>query len=136
MSLKIVIDLNVLFSAFIKDSVTRKIIKSSNLDFYFPEIALNKIYQHKEEIIEKSGLSEEEFSILLMQILPSIKIISKEQTLKYWNEANEVMVKIDPEDIIFISAALYLGEEAIIWTNDEHFDKQNKVKTIKTKDLL
>ena len=54
--MKLVIDSNVLISALIKDSITRKIIFESKLKFYYPAISLHEIKKHRELIINKSGL--------------------------------------------------------------------------------
>ncbi len=47
----------------------------------------------------------------------------------------EIMGHIDKEDVTFIAAALSQGN-AIIWSDDRHFEKQDKVITLKTRDLV
>lgn len=56
--MRLVLDVNVLISALIRDSTTRNIIINSEFDFYFPEPSLNKIRKYQAYIIGKSGLSE------------------------------------------------------------------------------
>ena len=130
----IVVDVNPLISALIRDSSARSIIVSVNFDFCFPEPALQKIRKYKSYIIGKSGLSELEYLVILNTLLKFIRIIPVEEILHHWDNAKKIMEHIDPEDVTFIAAALS-QEEAIIWSDDEHFKKQDKVKVIKTKDM-
>jgi len=44
------------------------------------------------------------------------------------------MDKIDPDDTPFIAAALATNSD--IWSDDKHFQKQNKIKVWKTEDLI
>jgi predicted nucleic acid-binding protein len=51
--LNIVIDSNILFSALIKDSLTRRIILDYDKTFLFPEFIFEEIQKHKEELLKK-----------------------------------------------------------------------------------
>ena len=42
---------------------------------------------------------------------------------------------IDKEDIIFIATALGI-EDSVIWSDDRHFERQNKIKILKTKEII
>ncbi len=131
----IIIDVNVFLSALIKDSTTREIILTYEQEFCFPEKSLQKIRKYKPLIQKKSGLSDLDFLKLFHSLLKVIRIIPNEKLLDYWDEAKEIMEHIDPEDVVFIAAALS-QDDAIIWSNDSHFEKQNKIITLKTKDLV
>ena len=133
--MKIILDVNVILSALIRDSTTRKIILNSKFDFYFPEPSLHKIRKYKDYILEKSGLSEEEFDKLMATLFKYIKLMSTEEIGKNWDEAKKIMEHIDPEDVVFIAAALSM-EDSVIWSDDGHFEKQDKVKVLKTKELF
>ena len=137
--MEIVLDVNSFISALIKDSLSRKIIKNSGLNFYFPERAFKKIIKYKDYILEKSGLSEEEFVIVVSVLFNYLQIVSDEDLEKYMTKAKKVFEKIDEEDVLFVACALYLkgkDENAAIWSDDRHFDKQSIVPILKTKDLL
>ena len=131
----IIIDVNIFLSALIKDSTTRELILTSGQDFYFPERAMQKVRKYRGYIQKKSGLSNLEFLKLFHTLMRFIKIIPDEELLNNWDEAKEIMEKVDPEDVTFIAAALS-QEDAVIWSDDKHFEKQNKVITMKTKDLV
>ena len=131
----IIIDVNVFLSALIKDSTTREIILTYEQEFCFPEKSLQKIRKYKKLIQQKSGLSDLEFLKLFHTLLKFIRIIPDEELLAYWDEAKLIMEHIDPEDVTFIAAALS-QEDSIIWSDDRHFEKQDKVITLKTKYLI
>ncbi|MEK6892571.1 MAG: PIN domain-containing protein [Nanoarchaeota archaeon] len=130
--MKIVIDVNILISVLLKDSKTRSIIKNSDLNFYFPEIAFHKIIKYKNYMIEKAQITEEDFILLLAKLFSHIKLISRREMLEQKIKAKELMKTIDEEDYPFVAAALSLGNDGVIWSEDKHFEKQNLVKVIKT----
>ena len=130
-----VLDVNPLLAALIKDSTCRNIIINSELNFCFPEPALQKIRKYKDYIIQKSGFSELEYNVMLHTLLRFIRIIPAEEIMQHWDEAKLIMEQIDPEDVLFIATALG-QDEAAIWTDDTHFDKQDKIINLKTKDII
>jgi len=131
----IIIDVNVFLSALIKDSTTRFLIINLDQEFYFPEKSLEKIRKYRSYIQKKTELSDIEFLKLFRTLLKFIKIIPNEELLDKWDEAKKIMEHIDPEDVTFIAAALN-QEDAIIWSDDKHFEKQDSIITLKTKDII
>ena len=133
--MKIILDVNVILSALIRDSTTRKIILNSQFDFYFPEPSLHKIRNYKDYILEKSGLTEEEYNKIMVTLFKYIKLVPTEEIEKNWNEARKIMEHIDKEDVVFIATALSI-KDSVIWSDDRHFEKQDKVKVLKTEDMV
>ena len=133
--MKIIVDVNIIISCLIKNSITRKIIKESGFDFYFPDLSFNKIMKYKDYIIKKSSLSEGEFYRLMATMLQYIKLIPSSAIITNWTKAKEIMEKVDEEDVAFIAAALAI-KDSIIWSDDKHFEKQSAIKIIKTKELI
>lgn len=129
-----IIDTNIIISALIKDSITRKIIIESGLNLFYPELSLLEIKKHEDYIIKKSNYSKNEFNQILNKLLEYIKLIPTEIIQINLKESKEIMKDIDINDSIFIAAALSLNCD--IWSDDSDFDKQTKIKVIKTKDLL
>ena len=132
--MKVILDVNVILSALIRDSTTRKIILNSDFDFYFPESSLHKIRKYKDYILEKSGLTEEEYGKLMATLFKYIRLVPTEEIEKNWNKAKKIMGHIDEEDVVFIATALSISD-SVIWSDDGHFEKQDKVKVLKTKDM-
>lgn len=131
----VVVDVNPLLSALIKDSTCRNVIATFGLELCFPEPALHKLRKYKDYVIEKSGFSELEYLVILHTLLRFIRIIPIEEVMPKWDEAKKVMVHIDPEDVLFIATALS-QENSTIWSDDAHFDRQDKILNLKTKDII
>ena len=133
--MKIIVDVNIILSALIRDSTTRKIILNSEFDLYFPEPSLHKIRKYKNYILEKSGLSEEEYNKLMATLFKYVRLVPTEEIEKNWSEAKKIMEHIDKEDVIFIATALGIID-SVIWSDDGHFEKQDKVKVLKTEEMV
>ena len=133
--MKMIVDVNVILSALIRNSTTKKIILNSQFDFYFPEPSLDKIRKYKDYILEKSGLTEEEFKDLMAILFKYIKLVPTEEIEKNLSVAKKIMEHIDPEDVVFIATALSISD-SFIWSDDRHFEKQDKVKVLKTKEMV
>ncbi len=130
----IIVDVNIVISSLIRDSTTRDILVTSGQDFCFPELSLHKIRKYKDLILQKSGLSEKEFDAVFHAIFQFIRLIPTEELTHHWARAKRIMEHVDPEDVAFIASALS-QENAIIWSDDRHFDQQKDITTLKTKDI-
>ena len=130
----IVIDTNIIISALIKDSITRKIIIESGLQFAYPEISLHEILKHRNYISKKSGYSKVKFETILNKLLDYINLVPLKLVKIKLDRAKKIMKNIDINDTIFLATALALGN-ASIWSDDTDFDGQKLVKVIKTKDI-
>ena len=133
--MKVVIDSNVLISALIKDSTTRKLIVESDLEFYYPEISLHEIRKHRNLVIEKSGIGEQEYAKMLNVLLSRITLVPEEHIQQKLEEAANILNKIDPDDVVFLATALSMPD-SVIWSNDKDFERQDKVKVLKTKEMV
>ena len=130
-------DTNILISALIKDSFSRKIILESNFKFLSPDFSLQEIEKYKEEILEKSGITNNDFYTLLYSILDKIEIVKKDEYNYKIKEAEDIIGKIDIKDVPFIALALALGNEVSgIWTDDKDFERQNRIKVWKSGDVF
>lgn len=63
-----------------------------------------------------------------------MRLVPTEEVKSYWKEAKKIMEHVDEEDIVFIATALSLGD-AVIWSDDRHFEKQEKIEVLKTKHM-
>ena len=131
----IILDSNVVMSALIKSSQTRQIIFHSGYKFYHPKVALRNLEKYKEEIIKRSGMNSEEYEKLSKALFENITLVDTENFLDKLEEAKEIMASIDIEDVPFIALALSIENDGI-WSDDNHFQKQKKVKIWKTSDVL
>ena len=133
--MKVIIDSNILFSAIIKDSTTRRLILEYDDHFLFPEFIFEEIEKHKSELLIKSGMSEGEFNALLSIILQKVATVSNEALLPYRSEALEIIKDIDINDVLFIACSLaYPG--SILWSDDKDLKKQTRIKVKNTKEFV
>jgi len=130
----VVVDTNILVSALIKDSVTRKIITELDENYVTPEIVFEELLKHEKLILRKSGLDKNEYRQVLKKLLEHVNVIPHRQSIKHLNEAKKIMEKIDPSDVLFISTALCFRNAAIL-SDDKDFEKQDRIKVIKTSEL-
>ncbi len=132
--MNIVIEANILIAALLKDSKMRELLVNSAYKFLVPEIHFQEIEEHKEELLEKSGLSEEEFDILISKLSDYFIIVKSNKILPFLSEAEELIGKIDKDDVPIIATALAFG--CSIWSDDKHFQQQKKIKIWKTEDII
>ena len=133
--MRLIVDTNILISSLIKDSITREILLLPFMDFYLPEFALEEVEAHKTKISKLSGLSRDEIDFFLDLLLENISIVPARTIRPYLKEAEKIIGDIDPGDIPFIALALAVDND-VIWSNDKHFKKVEKLKIWKTPELL
>jgi predicted nucleic acid-binding protein len=133
--MNLIIDSNVLLSALIKDSKTREILVKSDWRFYYPEMSFHEIRKYHSLVLKKSGLDEKKYDALMSHLLKYIYFIPDERIISCLKEAKEIMMKVDPDDVVFIASALAV-KPSVIWSDDKHYEKQNRIKVFKTKSLV
>ncbi|MBD3163777.1 hypothetical protein GF323_01115 [Candidatus Woesearchaeota archaeon] len=110
-----VIDTNILISALIRDSTTRKIIVESNWEFCYPENAFHEVRKYKNLVLEKSGMDEKDYTETLNYLLKHIKLIPEEVVQGKHDEAFKLLGKIDPDDVVDAACYLENGREAVYY---------------------
>ncbi len=129
-----VIDTNILLSALIKDSIIRKILIESGLNFYYPKISLYEIQKHKSLVLKKSGMNENQFNNLFNILLDNIMLVSEDKFADCLNEANNLMGRVDEDDVVFLACAIALNIP--IWSDDKHFQEQKKIKILTSQEFI
>lgn|SRR3989344_2442654 len=124
----LIIDANILFAALIKDSLTVDLIFNENLHLFAPEFLLEEFYKHKQEILNKTKRTEQDFEEIFNILKQIITIIPKEEFIERFEDA----FKISPDKNDSYYFALALKFNIGIWSNDNDLKKQNKVKIYTT----
>jgi len=132
--MRLIVDSNILFSALIRNSTTRRIILHIGAELISVAFFEREMSKHKKMLLQKSSLNEIEFDLLLEKLKSKIVFLDDRIVRTRFEEAYEIMKKIDPQDSPFLAAALATGSD--IWSEDNHFGKQQRVKIWKTKDLI
>ncbi len=130
--MKIVLDTNIILSALIKDSLTRKIIKSAEFEFFAPSFSLSEINKYKKYVCEKSLLTEKQFDVLLKNLFESIDIVPISFYENHLDDSKKLIS--DVKDVPFLACAIALSAD--IWSDDMDFQKQKKIKIYTTQDFI
>lgn len=131
----LITDTNRIIAALVKDSASRKIIYSDKFLLLTPKFTLEELKGNRKEILTKTRLSETAFESLLSIIMSNLYVVD-DSIIKYkLEEAKRIMDKIDKNDTPFIALALAITNDGI-WTDDKHFERQNRIKILKTSDLI
>jgi len=80
-------------------------------------------------------MKESELDQALSMLFSHIQIISDLVIESRIPEARDVMDSIDPDDTLFIAAALAVENNGI-WSDDLHFQRQKKIRIFKTSHLI
>ncbi|MFH1803173.1 MAG: PIN domain-containing protein [archaeon] len=140
--MKLVIDSNVLFTFFWKNSALTNILEiKPDIELFSPEYALTEITNNKLELLQKTKLSASEFDkkknelaeivsfIPLKEYSSSIKEI-KSLTHSFPEHKKDEILK----DADFLALALQLNVP--LWSNDKLLRKQPQIPVLSTADMI
>ena len=127
----LVVDANILFAALIKYSFSYDILFSGKFHLFTPEYIFTEFEKHKEEIMQKTERTEEEFFRLVETLKRRITIIPLEELVPYVKKAEELTPDLD--DMAYFALALKLN--CAIWSNDKKLKEQNKIEVYNTHEL-
>ena len=121
--MKLVLDTNKLYSFFWKGSLIKKLLLSEH-DLYSPEFALEELDNHKKEILEKTGLTLNEFEEFKTKLKKVVVFVPFSEYSSKIPKAFNLLPE-HPKDIDFLALALELN--AGIISEDKKLNKQSKV---------
>lgn len=128
----LVVDANILFAALIKQSTTRTLLFLKHLHLFAPDFILEELAKYKEEILRKTGKSEQAFFEILNRLRNRLFFIAKEDLLAFKDRVMEFTPDI--KDWPYFAAALKIGAE--VWSNDSHMKNQDQISVVTTSELL
>ena len=129
----LVVDANVLFAALIKESATDLMLFADYLHLYTPEYIFTEFEKYKEEILQKTKRSTEDFYKLIEALKRRIILVPFEELDPYLQRAE--IISPDPKDVAYFALALKL--HCAIWSNDKKLkEKQDKVQVFHTHELI
>jgi predicted nucleic acid-binding protein len=120
-------------AALVKPGASRQLIGTLPLLMTIPATGA-KVVKYKRVICEKSRMSSDDFDELLSLVMFHIEVVQECVFWPWMEHANRVMGAIDEEDVPFVALALARG--AVVWSDDKHFQRQDKVKVFTTTELL
>jgi len=130
--MELVIDANILMSSLIKTKgFTYDLIFNEKIRLYAPEYLLQEFEEHKEEILEKSKLTNDELKLFLSLTSYKIEFIPYIEFEEFIDEASKITPDIDDTEYF----ALALKINCSIWSNDRKLKEQTKINVYSTDEL-
>ena len=130
--MKFVVDANVLFSFFWKDSFTKRLLIGKYFELCSPEFSLEEIDRYRDEIMRKAKIDLEEFVKLRRELILYVDFPPLDYYGKFLKKAVEVC--LDKDDVDYFGLAL--REKVGIWSNDKLLKGQDVVDVLNTMDVL
>ena len=139
--MRFVVDSNVLFTFFWKNSVFEEISSKEKIELFSPEFALEEVNKYSSEIMKKSGLTKNEFEKRKKELIEKVEFISLNEYSDFFKQAESLAKTFSAagkaeflKDIDFFALALRLS--CSIWTNDKLFKKQSRITVLSTKEMI
>lgn len=132
MKIRIIVDANIIISAFLGGK-PRFLLFDSRFEFTTTQFTIKEVEKYIPLISQKSGILEKEIKDGI-SLLP-LKIISRDYYKNYLKKAESLIEEIDKDDIDIL--ALYLKENTFLWSEDKDFERvKPKINLLKTEDLI
>jgi len=131
----LVVDANILFSFFKKDSTRRHLIKglsNRGSKLVSPDFAMEELLSDREKVMEFAGINELGFKFLFSLLERRIETFSKSEYKEFLLGAREISPH-GRDDPYF---ALALSLNSAIWSDEKAFKKQSRVKVLSTEELI
>ena len=132
--MELVIDANILFSALIKENITRKLLLYDEFILYAPKFILEEFFDKLPELSEKTEVDEITLTIKSQEliVLSNMQIIPHENFQDYLEKAKQISP--DKDDVMYFALALKLN--CAIWSNDKKLKEQNTIQVYSTDELI
>jgi predicted nucleic acid-binding protein len=132
--MELIVDANILFSALLKDGVTRKLLISDEFELYTSKFVFEEFFKHIDELAIKLNASNKVLNLHIDGLIAEskLKIITKDDVKSYVEKAEQISK--DPDDVQYFACALKI--KCGIWSNDKKMKNQSAVKVYTTADLL
>jgi len=130
---ELIIDANIFMSALIAtEGMTYDLIFNDRVKLFSPEFLIEEFEKYRDVILNKSGLSDEDFDLFLSLISSRIEFISKNEFEHLITKGEEISP--DVKDSAYFALALKM--KCSIWSNDKRLKEQDKVRVYNTTELL
>ena len=130
--MRVTVDANILFACLIKDSTTRRLVLNPTLTLFAPEFLKDELAAHIIEIKEKSGMNDEELLRMVQKVFAQVTFVPDKDLKPFLHPAASLIA--DPKDWLYLACALH--EDTVIWSNDNDFGPQRRIRVLKTKELM
>lgn len=140
--MELVLDANVLFSFFKKDSTPRELILDPEMKYglklFSTELVLKEIGKHKSDVCTRFKMAAEDFDVMFSSLKLFVNIIKDDSFSAFTKEATG-LIEAHTKDVPYVALALSLKTthaDIGIWSNDSMLKGQSAVKVLSTSELL
>lgn len=130
----LIVDTNVVLSAAIADAATRELVVTLDAALVAPAAMRAEIAAHEDMLVERSGLDRDELDALLGTLFEYITLVSGDAVRAHREPAREAMRDADPDDAVFVAAAL--ARDGTVWSDDADLAHQDLVPVYTTQELV
>jgi predicted nucleic acid-binding protein len=128
---RLVLDANILFSALVRDSITRQLLKNRRLQAVAPNYLFEELEKHHAEIQEKSGLEPSAFQKAIQALSVLVERIPNQVFEPFLEQA--LAFCPDPSDAPYF--ALCLSQQLPLWSNDKRLKQQKRIAVYTTTEV-
>lgn len=129
--MRLVVDTNILFTYFWRNSVFNKLLKEE-LELFSPKLALKEIHKYSSEIIRKTKLTKKEFEDLIKDLALEVEFIPIKEYSSLLKKATQNLEDKKDADLLALALRLHCP----IWSNDKHLKQQKLIITLTTKEIV
>ena len=142
--MKLVLDANVLFSFFKKESIVRELILDPelkyNLELFTPDYVLEELGRHKDEICSKFSITPADFDIMLFSLEIFVRVVP-EAVFNDFLPAAEEILSAHKKDVHYAALSLYFkskGYEVVLWTQEKKLKdlEEHGIRVLSISELL
>jgi predicted nucleic acid-binding protein len=112
---------------------TADLLFCEQLEPIAPELLFTELKKHKNELLEKTKLSEEDFSELLVLFKKKIKIVPANEFKDFLFEANELL-KSHTKDTEYVALALKF--KCPLWSKEKSLKKLSRIKVLDADEVV
>ncbi|MBU1252584.1 MAG: PIN domain-containing protein [Nanoarchaeota archaeon] len=130
----LIIDANILFSFFKKDSERRQIVEellNHGIKLVSPYFILDELRAGRDKIVKFSKISIGEFELTIRLIEDEISLVPEDDFKEFFSKARELAPH--EEDIPYFALALAFNSS--LWSDEKAFRNQSEVKVLSTSKL-
>ena len=142
--MKFVVDANILFSFFKKESTPREIILDPelkyNLDLFAPQLVLREVGRHKKDICSRFCIESKDFEIMFSSLELFIRTVNRGLFEGFLPEADEILSR-HIKDSPYAALCLWFKKSGFtvgLWSNEKRLRVlgQQGIKVYNTKELV
>ncbi len=95
---------------------------------------VHEVENYEDLIVEKSGMEPDRVAQFIDLLFQYIEIVPASDFHLVIETAEAAIGDTDPNDVLYLACAI--ASDAVIWSDDSDFDKQDLVVTYSTSDVI